>query len=83
MRWHWYDFVQLLGAIASITGLPLLYLFGGIPPQARTLILVLTILGIFATVIASIIARAQPMTKVGRAAMVDTGKSIIRGLKAG
>lgn len=78
MRFQWYDIVQLLGSIASITGLTLL---GGASEQTRTIISVLIIIGVFATLIASICARAQPMTKVGRCALIDTGRSIIRGVK--
>jgi membrane protein implicated in regulation of membrane protease activity len=78
MRWHWYDTVQLLGSIASITGLSLL---AGASTWTPGIVLVLIVVGVFATVIASIIARAQPMTKVGREAMIDTGKSVVRAAK--
>src|SRR5687767_9448644 len=79
MRWHWYDIVQLLGSIASITGITLL---AGASAEIRGVVLCLVVVGVFTTVIASIVARAQPMTKVGRDAMIDTGKSLMRAAKS-
>jgi len=79
MRWHWYDILQVLGSIAGITGVSLL---GHVSERTRGIALILIIIGVFAAVIASVIARVQPMTKVGRDAMVDTGRSVIRSAKA-
>jgi len=82
MKWplQWYDCIQFLGALASITGLSVLS--SGVSDRTHGYVLALAVVGVFGVIIASVIARAQPMLKVGRDAMIDTGRSLIRGAKS-
>ncbi|MFQ5852546.1 MAG: hypothetical protein ACE5JU_18450 [Candidatus Binatia bacterium] len=78
-RWTWWDVLQGLGAIASITGL--LILREGTSPRMQIFFASLIVLGVCAVILSSIFIRYGPPARVGRDAMIDTGRRLIRGAK--
>jgi len=73
-----WDIVQGVGAVASVLGL---ILFLATRPDLGIALLVLIVGGVIAVVVASIMSR-RGLQAVGRQAMIDTGRSLIRNIKA-
>lgn len=72
-----WDIVQGAGAVSSVLGL---VLFLATRRDVGIALLILIVGGVFAVVVASIMAR-RGLQAVGRQAMIDTGRSLIRNIK--
>lgn len=79
-RWTWWDVLQGLGALASISGLSLFR--EGTSSTSGTILAALIVLGVGTVVVSSVWARRGPLVRVGRSAMIDTGKRLISGAKS-
>lgn len=77
-RSQFWDALQIVGALASIIAL---VAFLRTTPGLGAALALVIVAGIFAVVIASIMARRRPHRPVGRDAMIHTGRRLIRNTK--
>lgn len=77
IRLRFWDVLQVVGALASIVGL--IGLLRSRPGLSIALSL-LVVAGVIAVIIASILARHTPQA-IGRDAMIQTGRRLIKGVK--
>lgn len=76
-RWQFWDVVQAVGAVASIVGLIGLL---SARPAIGIALASLVLAGVFGVIVASVMSRGAPK-RVGRGAMIATGRRLIQNVK--